>query len=525
MDLDDASAATPTEHTSSESSDSKDLGTFGYKQELHRTLGLFSSFAAAFSYISPSTGIFTLFAFGLVTLGGVFIWSWPVVAIGQIIVALNFAEVSSHYPVAGSVFQWTKYLAGRPYAWFTGWIYIFAGILTVTAVVVTLPLTVLPALDNMGWHVNAGALHDQIWVAAITLVLITVLNIFSVKLVAVINNTGVFFEIVGMVIFAIVMLIVHHHQPISVVTNSGGIHVTLPAFFAAMFMSLFVIYGFDTASTLAEETHDPRRRGPQAVLLSVSGAFVIGGIFLVALLMAIPNLGTAIKDGWGPAQIIDANFDKFWATVYLLVVSAAIFVCCMAIMAATVRLCFGMARDHRLPASRYLSKVHPTLRTPIWSCIAVAVIAAIPMLKYAGAGIVAIAATAMIYLSYFLGNAAIMWARTRGWPKVDSPFKLGRWGIIVNVLALAWGGGMLINFAWPRAASNPEPNQTGGALSLGVDWLNKIPILYTVLLFVAIIGVIYYFAVARRNPLAVVVPPETGPVVIPPESLAPDEVV
>src|SRR3984957_9278788 len=352
---------TDTAGVGSGQSDQKDLATFGYKQELHRTLGFFSSFAAAFSYISPSTGIFTLFALGLTTLGGVFIWSWPIVAAGQMLVALNFAEVSSHYPGAGSVFQWTKYLAGRPYAWFTGWIYIFAGILTVTAVVVTLPLTVLPALDNMGWHVDAGALHDQIWVAGITLVLITVLNIFSVKLVAVINNTGVFFEIVGMVVFAIVMLIVHHHQPISVVTNSGGIHVTLPAFFAAMFMSLFVIYGFDTASTLAEETRDPRRRGPQAVLMSVSGAFVIGGIFLVALLMAIPDLGTAIKDGWGPAQIIDANFDKFWATVYLLVVSAAIFVCCMAIMAATVRLCFGMAPDHRLSASRQLSKVHPTL--------------------------------------------------------------------------------------------------------------------------------------------------------------------
>ncbi|HEV7958499.1 MAG TPA: amino acid permease [Acidimicrobiales bacterium] len=525
MDLDDASTTTPPGHASSATTDSKDLETFGYKQELHRTLGLFSSFAAAFSYISPSTGIFTLFAFGLVTLGGVFIWSWPVVAIGQFIVALNFAEVSSHYPVAGSVFQWTKYLAGRPYAWFTGWIYIFAGILTVTAVVVTIPLTILPALDNMGWHVDAGALHDQIWVAAIVLVIITILNIFSVKLVAVINNTGVFFEIIGMVVFAIVMLIVHHHQSISIVTNSGGIHVTLPAFFAAMFMSLFVIYGFDTASTLAEETHDPRRRAPQAVLMSVSGAFVIGGIFLVALLMAIPNLSTAIKDGWGPAQIIDANFDKFWATVYLLVVTAAIFVCCMAIMAATVRLCFGMARDNRLPASRYLAKVHPTLRTPIWSCIAIAVIAAIPMLKYAGAGIVAIAATAMIYLSYFLGNAAVMYARSNGWPKVASPFKLGRWGVIVNVLALAYGGAMLINFAWPRAASNPEPNQTAGALSLGVDWLNKIPILYTVFLFVVIIGIIYYYASARRHPMAVVVPPDTGPVVIPPESLAPEETV
>ena len=256
--------------------------------------------------------------------------------------------------------------------------------------------------------------------------------------------------------------------------------------------------------------------------MSVSGAFVIGGIFLVALLMAIPNLGTAIKDGWGPAQIIDANFDKFWATVYLLVVSAAIFVCCMAIMAATVRLCFGMARDHRLPCARATSQRSTRhCARPIWSCIVVAIVAAIPMLKYDGAGYIAIAATAMIYLSYFLGNAAIMWARTKGWPKVDSPFKLGRWGMLVNVLALAWGGGMLINFAWPRAASNPNPNQTLGALSLGIAWLNKIPILYTVFFFVVIIGVIYYFAAARRHPMAVVVPPETGPVVIPAESLPP----
>ena len=140
--------------------DSADLARFGYSQELKRSLGLFSSFAVAFSYISPSTGIFTLFALGLTTLGGVFIWTWPVVALGQFIVALNFAEVSSHYPVAGSVFQWTKYLANRSYSWFTGWIYLFAGMLTVTAVVATLPLALIPALNGLGWHsLNAASLH------------------------------------------------------------------------------------------------------------------------------------------------------------------------------------------------------------------------------------------------------------------------------------------------------------------------------------------------------------------------------
>src|SRR5216110_3843232 len=140
--------------SSGQERDSEDLARFGYSQELKRGLGLFSSFAVAFSYIAPSTGIFTLFALGLTTLGGVFIWTWPVVALGQFIVALNFAEVTSHYPIAGSVFQWTKYLANRTYSWFTGWIYLFAGMLTVAAVVATVPLVLIPLLNNMGMNIG-----------------------------------------------------------------------------------------------------------------------------------------------------------------------------------------------------------------------------------------------------------------------------------------------------------------------------------------------------------------------------------
>jgi len=500
------SASTPV--SSGHERDSADLARFGYKQELRRSLGTFSSFAVAFSYISPSTGIFTLFALGLTTLGGVFIWTWPVVALGQFIVALNFAEVSSHYPVAGSVFQWTKYLSSRSYSWFTGWIYLFAGILTVTAVVATIPLALIPALNGLGWHsLNGGDLHTQEAVALITLVLITVLNIYGVRLVAIINNTGVLFEILGMFVFAIILMAFHNHQGFHVVTNSAGIHVGPSSFLAAMFMSLFVIYGFDTASTLAEETRDPRRAAPKAVLGSVIGAFIIGGVFLLGTLVAIPNLGGAIKGVYGPAQIIEANFSSGFATIYLLVVSAAIFVCCLSIMAATIRLCFGMSRDNQLPLSRPLARVSPSLHTPVWTCVAIAVLAAVPFLKYTGAGIIAIAATGMIYLSYFLGNIVIMRARARGWPKVSAPFRLGRWGVVVNVLALLYGGAMLVNFAWPRAASNPKPDQTGGLLSFGIGFVDKIPILWTVVVVIAAIGAIYYLVTGQRKEFAPVVAP------------------
>jgi amino acid transporter len=297
-----------------------------------------------------------------------------------------------------------------------------------------------------------------------------------------------------------------------VVTNSAGFRVEPASFLAAMFMSLFVIYGFDTASTLSEETKDPRRQAPKAVLYSVIGAFIIGGVFLLGVLVAIPNLHTATSGlGWNPAQVITANFPSAFATLYLFVVSAAIFVCCLSIMAATIRLCFGMSRDNQLPGSKFLSRVSPSLHTPVWSCIVVMAIAAIPFIQFSGAAIVAIAATGMIYLSYFLGNLVILRARARGWPRRPAPFKLGRWGMLVNIVALLYGGAMLVNFAWPRAASNPKPNQEGGLLHL--NFLDGVPILWTVVVFIALVGAIYYLIVGRTKTFApVTVPSEDEPI-------------
>ncbi len=481
------------------SRDEQDLARFGYKQELKRSLGVFSSFAVAFSYISPSTGIFALFFLGLTTVGGVFIWSWPIVAVGQLIVALGFAELSSHYPVAGSVFQWTKYLAGKTYSWFTGWIYLFAGILTVASVCATLPIALIPAFNNMGWNI-ANTANNERWIAVITLVAITVMNIFGVRLVALVNNTGVLFEILGMVVFAFVVALFHHHQSAGVIFHTHGTSLTTGTFLVAMFMSLYVIYGFDTASTLSEETKSPRTEAPKAVIASVIGAFVIGAIFLYAMLLGIPDMGTAIKEGWGPAQIIDANFGNAFSTVFLLVVSAAIFVCCLAIETATIRLCFGMARDEKLPGSKALSKVEPKLHTPVWSCIVVALLAGIPMIQYAGVAIIAIAATGMIYLSYFIGNLALFRARLKGWPKTKAPFSLGKWGLPLNVLALAYGGGMLINIAWPRAATNPRPTEVPNTLDFHWHWLNTKPVLWSTLGVILVVGAVYYALVQRTKP-------------------------
>src|SRR5215207_8574809 len=456
---------------SAQTDDAADLASFGYQQSLHRRLHFFSSFAAAFSYISPATGIFTLFILGIGTLGGAFIWTFPVVAAGQFIRPVVFAEVSSHLPLAGSVFQWTKFLSrSKRYAWFSGWIYLWAGALTVAAVVATLPLTLLPMLNDMGIDISADSLTNQKWVAAVTLLVITLLNIFGVRVVALINNTGVLFELLGLFVFAIILALFNDNQGVGVVFHTGGPDFSAGNFLVAMFMGLFVIYGFDTASTLAEETNDPRRAAPRAVLGSIAAAFVIGFVFLWAMLMAVPGKMSDVvaAGGISPAEIIQANLSDALATGYLFVVSVAIFVCCLAIQASTIRLAYSMARDRQLPQSKLLSSVNPRTGTPVGACTLVALMASLFLLKYAGVAFIAIAASGMIYISYIFANLAILQARRRGAFAQNMGFSLGRWGMLVNVLAIVWGGAMLVNFMWHRVATNPKPDESDGLLSFGI---------------------------------------------------------
>jgi hypothetical protein len=170
-----------------------------------------------------------------------------------------------------------------------------------------------------------------------------------------------------------------------------------------------------------------------------------------------------------------------------------------------------MARDGKLPLGRVYNKVNPSLHTPVGTCIVIGVLAAIPLFYYAGAGIIAIAATGMIYLSYLLGNLAVLSARLKGWPKESTPFKLGSWGAIVNVLALVWGASMLVNFLWPRGSSNPPlsglPNVSiGGALG-------NIPIFEATLGVILIVGAIYYAIAQRGMPDTKAVVPVEAPAV------------
>jgi amino acid transporter len=510
--------------------DDAHLRSLGIKPELKRSLGFLSNFAVAFSYISVSTGTFTVFALAIGFAGPIFFWSWPLIILGQTFVALNFAELASHFPVAGSIYQWSKRLSNRTLGWFTGWIYFWAGVLTTTAVAVTVPLVVASINGNPDFLASpdpTGITSMYAFVALVTLVITTAINAFGVRLLSIINNIGVATEILGMLVFALILLFFANHQSPAVLFDSRGLESAangnvFAIFLIGAFIALFVVYGFDTAGTFGEETLDAGRQAPRGILSAIWLSGIIGAVFLLAIILSFKDMDKAVAEGqafgFPIATTIQENLTQeifggvTFGELYLFVILASVFVCTMAIQGATTRLMFSMGRDGRLPLGATWAHVNQTFKTPTNAAIAVGILAAIPIVLTGplGAATLAIAATGMIYLSYFLCNLGVFSARAKGWPRQGAWFKLGSWGTIINLLALIYGGFMIVNIGlWVsplfgdygtdlRALSNPFINtflSWGGAV---LDALPAIPVFETLVGLVILIGAIYY-VVAQRG--------------------------
>src|SRR5450631_1753616 len=334
--------------------DSDELAKFGYKQELDRSLGLFSSFAAGFSYISIMTGVFELFFFGFGSGGPEFIWTWPAVFIGQMLVALCFAELAGQYPLAGSVYQWSKQIA-RPFTSFCGgWILTVGSIVTLAAVAVAYQV-VAPQISaffefiggksDIGQVATSGGAKNALLLAAGLVVFTTIINMIGVKLMARINNFGVLAELVGVSVL-IILLAVHIRRGPGVIFDTFGLGKGstfgyFGAFLVAGLMSAYVMYGFDTAGSLAEETMDPRRHAPPAIIRALIAASIIGGLLILFALMDVKKISDPNIGALGLPYIIKQALGNTLGNIFLIDSAIAISVCTLAVMASCIRLPFA----------------------------------------------------------------------------------------------------------------------------------------------------------------------------------------
>ncbi|HTP20343.1 MAG TPA: amino acid permease [Solirubrobacteraceae bacterium] len=495
-------------------SDSSELAGFGYKQELDRSLGSFSSFAAGFSYISILTGVTALFATGYLNAGPGVWWTWPVVVGGQILVALCFMEMAGQYPIAGSVYQWSKQISGGFTSWMTGWIYIVGAIVTIAAVAVDWQV-VLPqvttGLQFFGTAADAGATftkggaQNALLLGTILVCITTIINMLGVKLMSRINNVGVICELVGSTILVILLLFNAHHGP-QIIFHSYGFGAGHPwGYFGALLvgglLSAYVMYGFDTAGTLAEETNNPRKHAPPAIIRAIGAAAIIGGLVILFASMANKHILDKNVGLLGLPYVMKQAFGNTVGNLFLIDCAIAIFVCCLAVQTATIRMLFSMSRDNKLPFGSQVARVSGHRKVPVIPALVTGILAiallAINVGNQSAFLVITGIAIIMFYMAYLGVTGPMLIRRLRGeWPKPDHGpyFSLGRWGLPVNILAVVYGTLVAINIAWPR-------NAVYNAVGKPHWYFQWSPVLF--IGAVVIIGTLYYFLVQAKKPAEV----------------------
>ena len=390
------------------------LSRHGYKQELKREIGWFSSFSMSFSIIAVTTGLFATYGVGLQTAGPAFIWTWPIVGVGQLLLALVFAKLARRIPLSGMAYQWTRELGGDSIAWWAGWLMIIQVLTGLAAVCYALASYSLPMLGIAG--------SDRNIVTATTVVLITiaVINHMGVKVTSLVNDVMVLAQIVVILVVGILLLILatrHHtnsfHFLFTHPGHPGGIAFLGPLAFSSL-MAAWTITGFESAANLAEETKLPEKRVPFAIVSSEIFSVIIGFIILLGFTLAIPSLEVASKDPAPFAYIMDHHFPHAFTNVVMAIILVEIYACALANLTILGRVVWAMSRDSQLPGSTWFGKLnfHKVPANAMWfTAIVAAVFTWWAKFEIVIAGVSGLAA----YSTYVMVVGCALWNRPHRW--------------------------------------------------------------------------------------------------------------
>jgi amino acid transporter len=495
------------------------LESLGYRPQLNRVLGLFANFSVAFTYLSPMVGIFSLFVLGLGAGGPAYIWlTWIPVA-GMLLVALIFGELASHYPVAGALYQYSKYTVGAKFGWFVGWFYGIALLVTVASV----DTGVVPYVTSLGhlwlgWNFNAS---DHTVILVVTLVLLalqTTLNTVGARVMGRVAQFGVYVEILGTFGIAVVLGIHGFHHGVGYLTDTLGAQNKsanalglnfggswIGAAVIAVLAPVYIFYGFESAGDISEETKNASRQVPRAMRMALLWGGISSFVLTAALLLAMPTgAGAAsltVQNGGIPYLL--SQLPHWMQDIMLALIIFAFFSCGSAVQGAGSRLAFSYARDGALPGSKWISTISERFKTPANALFGGALVTVvfiglefaspthdvkIGFITYPANTNVLVSLVSFgvsgIYLSFLLTVIGSMIARRRGWIPAGK-FKLGRWAWPVSIVAAAYLALMLVNVVLPSGLSS-------GRSYFNLDWITLL-----VMALVTVIGIIVFLAAHR----------------------------
>jgi amino acid transporter len=490
--------------------DVQELARLGYGQQLFRQMGGFSNFAISFSIISVLTGAIVLFGYGLKFAGPIInSVGWPVVSLFTLCVAASMAELASAYATAGGLYFWAFRLGGKTWAWVTAWfnmigqvtitagtnwaaaVYLIGALIRIFHLPSNLHIPLFGTLDN---H------YLQIFVMVLIMLPQILINISGVRLMARLNDFSVWWHIGGVALIALLLTcFAQHHNPASFlfshVTSVNPLEASsdtlkngtvapalvfgdakiaspmfalipgLPSLYkAAPFALIFLLgmlqaqwtyTGFDASANTAEETVQAHLNSAWGIFLSVAVSAVVGYILLMILTWCIPpgKLSETANDAYPVLYIVDHNLSAFFANLIAVIIGVAMWLCGCSGLTSMARTWYAFARDDGMPGARFIKRVSPVHGTPVWSILITSTLVVLICLYAAAFSVVTSISTVTLYLAYII-PVYLNWRNKRRrqgeyTTPQTAPWSLGRWGLLVNAIAIAWTIFITVIFSIP----------------------------------------------------------------------------
>jgi amino acid transporter len=372
-------------------SDEERLAELGYKQELSRSWSGFTNFAISFTIISVLAGPFTNFSFAWQNGGPAAVaWSWPILSVFILMVAFSMSELTSAYPTAGGPYWWAYDLGGKGWSWITGWFNV-VGLVGVVAGVgygCAIFLNFLLSLYSVNiFGVNFGdtkhILGETFGLFVIILILYTVVNIFADRFIALMNNTSVWWHVIGTaVVIGLLVFVPSHHQSVSFVfkhtiNNNGAFGgstsslgfwlLVVPVGFT---VTMYTITGYDASAHTAEETQGAAKAAAQGVWRSVFYSAIIGWVLILAFLFAATDTN-AVNGGFGfVGSIFTSALNPWAAKLVVIIATIGQLFCGAAGLTSASRTWYAFSRDRAIPGWALFRRVNRD-RVPFNSVIGV----------------------------------------------------------------------------------------------------------------------------------------------------------
>ncbi len=498
------SAGPPREMT-----DEERLHQMGYAQELDRRMSRFSNFAISFTIISILSGCLTLYYFGLQHGGPpVMLWGWLGVGVIVIFVGMSMAEICSSFPTAGGLYYWAAKLApgnsAPVWSWFTGWFNLLGQVAVTAGISFGCAFSVsafLALYTNQSYWLSPG---HTIAILAVILFAQGLLNTFSIRLVALLNDVSVWWHILGVAVILVILLVApksHTHQTVGFLFGSSGWHAftglsgfSIPFYIVlvGLLNAQYTFTGYDASAHVTEETVRADIAGPRGIVDSIWVSLIAGFILLFAVSIAIPTHfpitieGTVYKSysdvalavvPW--ATIFEYSAGRIVAELLILVVIGAQFYCGMSSVTANSRMIYAFSRDGAVPGSNFWHHVNPRRRVPVrtaWFGAVGAFLLALPYLWNTVAyGAVTSIAVIGLYIAYL---TPVFLRRINGKAFKPGPWVLGKtFGAIIGWISIVWVVFICIIFLLPTYAPvtaktfNYTPIAVGAVIGFaGIYW-------------------------------------------------------